>query len=65
MWHDSRPGTLALYLTALLLLLCICRLNATVAKASAAAAGDSMRETMGRTIGAMRSLRFMQTSQQK
>ncbi|GAB4819166.1 hypothetical protein N2152v2_006212 [Parachlorella kessleri] len=36
------------------------RMNANVAKASAAAAGDSMRETMGRTIGAMKSLRFMQ-----
>lgn len=36
------------------------RMNAMGAKASAAAAGDSMRETMGRTLGAMKSLRFMQ-----
>ncbi|KAL6779641.1 VPS53 [Auxenochlorella protothecoides x Auxenochlorella symbiontica] len=34
--------------------------NVQAARASAAAASDSMRETMGRTLGAMKSLRFMQ-----
>ncbi|KAK2077673.1 hypothetical protein QBZ16_004519 [Prototheca wickerhamii] len=34
--------------------------NVQAARASAAAASDSMRETVGRTLGAMKNLRFMQ-----
>lgn len=44
----------------------LCRLNPNVqaAKASAAAASDSMRETVGQALGAMKSLRFsMQRNQ--